>query len=222
MIREFVLTEDGSHTIFVPEMGEHYHSVHGAIQESRHIFINHGYKKTDKAPLSILEVGFGTGLNALLTILEGIHDGRSVTYETWEAYPISLAESRLLNYPTILGSGHVLFDILHQCDWGKAQIINDLFTLTKVRDDIRNFYSDSLFDLVYFDAFGPDYQPELWEAGIFDKIATCMKSGARLVTYSAKGQVRRNLKAAGFLIQKAPGPPGKREITIAIKTEPCH
>jgi len=218
MIREFVLTEDGSHTIFVPEMGEHYHSVHGAIQESLHIFINHGYRKTNINPVCILEVGFGTGLNALLTVLESVGDGKSVTYESWEAYPLSLVESQLLNYPTVLKEGQEIFGTIHGCEWDKSVTINELFALKKVSGDIRNFYSDTLFDLVYFDAFGPDYQPELWETGIFERIANCMKKDAKLVTYSAKGQVRRNLRAAGFLIEKAPGPPGKREITIAIKT----
>jgi tRNA U34 5-methylaminomethyl-2-thiouridine-forming methyltransferase MnmC len=217
MIREFVMTEDGSHTIFVPEMGEHYHSVHGAIQESRHIFINQGYKKADRDLISILEVGFGTGLNALLTIMESTKDGKSVAYESWEAYPLSAEESQLLNYPTILKEGQAIFETIHRCEWGKVVLITDSFSLKKIMGDIRDFYSDRFFDLVYFDAFGPDYQPDLWEVSIFEKIAYCMKKDARLVTYSAKGQVRRNLKSAGFRIEKVPGPPGKREITIAIK-----
>ncbi len=217
MIRQLILTEDGSHTIFVPEMGEHYHSVHGAIQESRHIFIKNGYDKVHADSVSILEIGFGTGLNALLTLLELITDNKSVNYETWEAFPLTADESRLLNYPDILKSGHEIFNELHQSAWEMEIPITSRFVLNKVRNDIRNFNSDRMFDLVYFDAFGPDYQPELWDTGIFRKIGASMKNNSRLVTYSAKGQVRRNLRDAGFLVEKAPGPPGKREITVAIK-----
>lgn len=218
MKREFILTEDGSHTIFVPEMGEHFHSVHGALQESIHIFINHGYKKVEKNPLSILEIGFGTGLNAFLTLLESKTDNRSVSYESWEAFPLKPEESIQLNYPVILKTESELFNRLHDCNWGEDVTITPQFTFKKVLDDIQNFQSMRFYDLVYFDAFGPDYQPELWTTGIFNKISTSLEKGARLVTYSAKGQVRRNLREAGFLIEKAPGPPGKREITIAIKS----
>jgi tRNA U34 5-methylaminomethyl-2-thiouridine-forming methyltransferase MnmC len=217
MIRQLFLTADGSHTIFVPEMGEHYHSVHGAIQESQHIFIHNGYDQIHSNTLFILEIGFGTGLNALLTLLKSIPDNKTINYETWEAYPLGEEEFRSLNYPDILKSGYSFFNHLHQAGWEIEVPITSSFTLKKVRDDIRNFNSESLFDLVYFDAFGPDFQPELWETGIFIKIGASMKKNSRLVTYSAKGQVRRNLREAGFVVQKAPGPPGKREITIAIK-----
>lgn len=217
MIRQLILTKDGSHTIFVPEMGEHYHSVYGAIQESRHIFIMNGYEKVNEDKVSILEIGFGTGLNALLTLLASIAGNKPVRYETWEAFPITAEESRVLNYPDILKSGPGVFNELHQAAWDTEVALSSGFSLKKVRDDVRNFHSDRLFDLVYFDAFGPDFQPELWETGIFSKIGRCMKTNSRLVTYSAKGQVRRNLRQAGFLVEKAPGPPGKREITIAIK-----
>jgi tRNA U34 5-methylaminomethyl-2-thiouridine-forming methyltransferase MnmC len=217
MTRQFILTEDGSHTIFVPEMGEHYHSIHGAIQESRHIFIGHGYAAIQADPVSILEVGFGTGLNALLTLISSLNDGRHVHYEAWEAFPLTPDESALLNYPAILGSAADLFRELHHSPWGIRVSLTPSFELRKIQEDIRNFRSERKYDLVYFDAFGPDFQPELWSAGVFEKIGACMDTNSRLVTYSAKGQVRRNLKEAGFLIQKAPGPPGKREITVAIK-----
>ena len=218
MTRQLFLTKDGSHTIFVPELGEHYHSIHGAIQESRYIFIKNGYDKITSGALSILEIGFGTGLNAVLTLLESGTGNKSVYYETWEAFPISAEESGLLNYPDILKSANGVFSELHQAEWGTEVPITSGFILKKVRDDICNFRSEKIFDLVYFDAFGPDYQPELWDTGVFRKIAACMGKNSRLVTYSAKGQVRRNLREAGFSIEKAPGPPGKREITIAIKT----
>lgn len=217
MTRQFILTEDGSHTIFVPELGEHYHSIHGAIQESRHIFINNGYDRMDIAAISILEIGFGTGLNAFLTVLKSQNDQKSVHYETWEAYPLSEDESRQLNYPEVLHSGQEIFNMLHQSEWGKEVPVTSLFTLKKVKEDIGNFNSERIYDLVYYDAFGPDYQPELWKTSIFEKIFECMRENSRLVTYSAKGQVRRNLREAGFAVEKAPGPPGKREITLAIK-----
>jgi len=217
MTHELILTGDGSHTIFIPEMGEHYHSVHGAIQESRHIFIKNGYYKTlSEAPV-ILEIGFGTGLNTLLTILESAADNRPVVYESWEAYPIEQNESIKLNYPEILGAGVETFKRIHLAPWDTDVEVQPGFLLRKVLGDIRNFHSGKLFDLVYFDAFGPDYQPGLWTTGIFRSIYERMKENAILTTYSAKGQVRRNLREAGFSIDKVPGPPGKREITIATK-----
>lgn len=217
MNRQLVLTGDGSHTFFVPELGEHYHSVHGAIRESLHIFIRNGYEKVPVNAVSILEAGFGTGLNALLTILASQADRKHVTYETWEAYPLDPAEYNILNYPEILETGYDSFRNIHGAEWGMEVPVNSLFSIKKIQDDIRNFKSDNFYDLVYFDAFGPDYQPELWETRVFRNISSRMKENSRLVTYSAKGQVRRNLRDAGFSIEKAPGPPGKREITIAIK-----
>jgi tRNA U34 5-methylaminomethyl-2-thiouridine-forming methyltransferase MnmC len=218
MERQIVITGDGSHTLYVPQLGDHYHSVHGAIRESRHIFIGYGYRHIDSPTLRILEVGFGTGLNALLTGLEAIAGQRTVYYETWEAFPLSSEEAGLLNYAGQIGEGQLLFESLHQAPWSEITPIAPGFSIKKVRDDIRHFHSESLFDLVYFDAFGPDYQPELWETVVFRAIANAMATGACLVTYSAKGQVRRNLREAGFRVEKAPGPPGKREITRAFKT----
>lgn len=222
MTRQLVLTEDGSHTIFIPEMGEHFHSVHGAIQESRHIFINNGYHQVQNDPVSILEIGFGTGLNAILTLMESEISGRSIQYETWEAYPLTFDESRLLNYPTILNIGRETFDKLHQAEWGVEVQVTPRFLLKKVLADVLCLRSDRRFDLVYFDAFGPDYQPELWNLQVFQKIYHHMNASSVLTTYSAKGQVRRNLRDAGFGIVKLPGPPGKREITMAIKKTVTH
>jgi len=218
MIRQLILTEDGSHTIFVPEMGEHYHSVHGAMQESFHIFIQYGFHQAQSEELTILEIGFGTGLNALLTLLLSNADNKPVIYETWEKFPISSEEIQKLNYPEMLKCDREIFSSLHQAAWEVDVHVTPIFTLKKIEGDILNFNSSRIFDLVYFDAFGPDFQPELWTADVFSKIAACLRNGSRLVTYSAKGQVRRNLREAGFTVEKAPGPPGKREITIAIKT----
>jgi tRNA U34 5-methylaminomethyl-2-thiouridine-forming methyltransferase MnmC len=212
-----MLTEDGSHTIYIPEMGEHYHSVHGAVQESQHIFINNGFKKAGPGKISILEIGFGTGLNALLTLLEATRDQANVYYESWEAFPIPIEEALQLNYPVMLDSDPGSFNQLHQAEWGIDVTISPNFILRKVLGDIRMFESAKEFDLVYFDAFGPDFQPELWTSEVFSSIASQMRKNARLVTYSAKGQIRRNLRDSGFSVEKAPGPPGKREITIATK-----
>jgi tRNA U34 5-methylaminomethyl-2-thiouridine-forming methyltransferase MnmC len=217
MIRQLMLTEDGSHTIFLPEMGEHYHSVHGAVQESMHIFINYGFHKMQADPLSILEIGFGTGLNAFLTLLASFTNNKHVTYESWEPFPITSEESASLNYPDVLKTDPENFRKLHESPWGIEVPITPLFMLKKINHDIHTFSSNRLYDLVYFDAFGPDYQPEMWEPQIFKNISGALRKDSRLVTYSAKGQVRRNLREAGFRIEKAPGPPGKREITIAIK-----
>lgn len=217
MDRQLILTRDGSHTFFVPDMGEHYHSIHGAVQESVHIFVNHGYDRYRADTLSILEVGFGTGLNAFLTALQAKSDHKHLYYEAWEAFPIDPAEAIRLNYPEMLGGNRDLFQRIHSLTWNESRQLVENIILKKVSGDIRSFNSARQFDLVYFDAFGPDFQPELWETGIFRSIAQSMVTSGILVTYSAKGQVRRNLKEAGFRIEKAPGPPGKREITIAIK-----
>lgn len=217
MIRQLILTEDGSHTFFVPELGEHYHSVHGAIQESLHIFIHNGFDRIQASPLSILEIGFGSGLNALLTLMKSKDERKPVYYEAWEAFPMSVEEAGLLNYTSLLDSGKETFLELHRSPWEREIPITPIFRLKKVCQDFRNFNSDRAFDLVYFDAFGPDFQPELWGTEVFKNIGNRMAKNARLVTYSAKGQVRRNLREAGFLVDKAPGPPGKREITVAIK-----
>jgi len=217
MMRQLILTEDGSHTIFVPALGEHYHSVHGALQESRHIFIQNGYQQVPFNAISILEIGFGTGLNALLTLLATETDKKLVQYEAWEAFPLSEEEILPLNYPALAGCDPALFSTLHRSAWEIENWITPCFNLKKVCGNGVQFQSNQQFDLVYFDAFGPDYQPELWETVVFTRIGNCLKKGSRLVTYSAKGQVRRNLRSAGFIVEKAPGPPGKREITIAIK-----
>jgi tRNA U34 5-methylaminomethyl-2-thiouridine-forming methyltransferase MnmC len=217
MAHQIILTEDGSHTIFDPLLGDHYHSVHGAIGESTHIFINYGLRDISSSPISILEVGFGTGLNAWLTMLHARSAGLIVSYESWEAFPLAPEEAAMLNYADRTGMPVQEFNTLHSAPWNVWVPLDPTFTLKKVRGDIRAFESEGRFNLVYFDAFGPAFQPELWETKIFRSIFERLDPGALLVTYSAKGQVRRNLREAGFTVTKAPGPPGKREITVAIK-----
>lgn len=215
------ITSDGSHTIFVPELNEHYHSTFGAIQESMFVFINSGLKKIDKTitRVHILEMGFGTGLNTLLTCIESVKSSRQVHYIGVEKFPLTDTIIHQLNYPKILDpSSSKLFISLHNAPWNQEIKITPNFTLHKIDEGINEvFMTPDTYDLVYFDAFSPDVQPELWSEQIFQKLATAMKAGGILVTYSAKGSVRRAMKNAGFEVEKLPGPPGKREITRATK-----
>jgi len=213
--RRIEQTADGSHTIFIPELGEHYHSIHGSINESLHVFIENGLKRVRASKIRILEVGFGTGLNALLTCLNSQSSESQIYYESWEKYPLKPEEYQILNFADYLGGNHRLLLQLHEAPWEVPSQITDHFTLIKRAGDIRNFNSDHLFDLVYFDAFGPAIQPDLWSRAVFSSIAQTLEDEAILVTYSVKGQIRRNLKEAGFRATKVPGPKGKREITVA-------
>jgi tRNA U34 5-methylaminomethyl-2-thiouridine-forming methyltransferase MnmC len=217
---EIQLTSDGSHTIFVPELNEHYHSVHGAINESRHIFIEAGLnfisQKTDK--INILEIGFGTGLNALLTYLEAEKKSLFINYSSIELYPLNEDVFSKLNYAEQIQYQdiHNIFLKLHQSPWDQDVFFSDYFSLRKMKISLRDYIPvNQYFDLIYFDAFGPDVQPEMWTADVFKKMAFCLKNGGVLVTYSTKGTVKRNLKDAGFIIEKLPGPVGKREILRA-------
>ncbi|MCX6248142.1 MAG: tRNA (5-methylaminomethyl-2-thiouridine)(34)-methyltransferase MnmD [Bacteroidetes bacterium] len=219
MILQHILTEDGSSTFFIPELNEHYHSIHGAVQESRHIFIREGFDKTPDFPARIFEAGFGTGLNAFLTCLSADKEKKTVHYTAVEKYPVEENLLALLNYPekTDPSKGEV-FKMIHAVAWEKPVQITDHFILHKIMGDLKDVQlEDFSFDLVYFDAFGPDVQPELWTEGIFQMLYRAMKTNASLVTYSVKGLVTRALKSAGFSIEKLPGPPGKREITRATK-----
>jgi tRNA U34 5-methylaminomethyl-2-thiouridine-forming methyltransferase MnmC len=218
---KLVVTGDGSHTLFHPRSGEHYHSTFGAIQESKHIFIGYGlFHFPDHSELTILEAGFGTGLNALLTVLEASQHDLKVNYIGIEPYPIDASVFLQLNYPYELGLqvSLPLFRAIHEAPFQKIISINPAFSLTKIKGKLEDtVLSAESIDLVYFDAFSPEVQPELWTDKIFRKLFNSMKTGGILVTYSAKGSVTRALKLAGFKIEKLPGPPGKREITRASK-----
>ena len=217
MNRRIVVTEDGSPTIYVPGLKEHYHSIHGALQESRHVFISNGLDLIPEGPLSVLEIGFGTGLNALLTFSKLAGSGRLLYYEAWEKYPLTPEEIRQLDLNQSIEIDPGLFDSIQLAPWNQEFRISQEATIHKISGDILGFRSDRFFDLVYFDAFGPDAQPDLWTEEVFRRLGECMKPGAILSTYSVKGMVRRNLKAAGFEVKKVPGPPGKREITVAFR-----
>jgi tRNA U34 5-methylaminomethyl-2-thiouridine-forming methyltransferase MnmC len=217
-LNQLKITSDGSHTIYVPELDEHYHSVHGAVQESNHIFIDCGFKFCKADPVKIFEVGFGTGLNALLTALECADNNRVVDYTSVEKYPLTQEFAQLLNYKEFTGiKGGPLFTLIHSAEWEESQKISPYFSIKKIRADLITDHFEGIYDLVYFDAFGPDKQPEMWGRDIFGKISSLMAQNGILVTYSAKGEVKRNLKANGFDVSFLPGPPGKREIIRAIK-----
>jgi tRNA U34 5-methylaminomethyl-2-thiouridine-forming methyltransferase MnmC len=218
-----ILTQDGSHTLFVPELNEVYHSRFGAIRESKQVFIEAGlHYFHSPGQLSILEIGFGTGLNAFLTMMEAAGNGLFISYTSLEDYPVDVSVYSLLNYPEISGYSEMRPDFiqLHSSPWNKPVNITPFFALTKVHDRLETFHPEpESHELIYFDAFGPDIQPELWTENIFRKMYETLKPGGILTTYSAKGSVRRAMKTAGFGIEKLPGPPGKREITRGIKPD---
>jgi tRNA U34 5-methylaminomethyl-2-thiouridine-forming methyltransferase MnmC len=221
MKKEFIITEDGSHTIYLPEMDEHYHSVHGAIQESVHIYIGQGLMQIEKKEISVLEIGFGTGLNAYLTYCFAKERNISVNYLSLEKYPLTETEYLQLNYPeSIFPKNSLIFEQMHRADWDLNQEISSIFWLKKVKADLLTyqFNSEPQFDLVYYDAFAPGKQPEMWTDEVLHKVAESVKDGGILVTYCAKGTVRRAFSAAGFFMERMPGPTGKKEILRGRKT----
>lgn len=211
-----VISKDGSSTLYTPRFDEHYHSIHGAIQESMHVFINAGLRALEKEELHLLEMGLGTGLNAVLT---AIHmDDRKIQYTGIEAFPVAEDLLAQLNYPIELGGdAEAIFKKLHAMPWNEKEELIPAFVLEKIHGRLEEFDPESSYDLVYFDAFAPSAQLELWSLDIFQKMFGLMNPGAVLVTYCAKGDVRRAMIAAGFRVEKIPGPPGKREMLRAWK-----
>ena len=218
MLRVIKTTADGSPTIYIPELKEHYHSVHGAIQESEFIFIERALRRRNGENIKLLEIGLGTGLNAFLTCMEAEKKRQNICYHSVELYPV---EKDLYEEIGKFFSGNEysksIFMQIHDCEWDKETDIGSFFRLKKIKADIRIFSSSIGYDVVYFDAFGPEVQPFLWTAEIFKNIAEMMNPGAILATYSAKGQVGRNMRQAGLTVERMPGPPGKREIIVASK-----
>ncbi|WP_047246045.1 tRNA (5-methylaminomethyl-2-thiouridine)(34)-methyltransferase MnmD [Maribacter thermophilus] len=219
MEREIITTADGSKTIHIKDWDEQYHSKHGAVQEAYHVFIKKGLDLYKNQELRILEIGFGTGLNAFITLLETEARKLTISYTGVEAYPVSKEEILELDYVKKLEatahSGE--FELLHSVPWNEEVEINNCFSLKKEKkffDQIENIED---FDLIYFDAFGARVQPELWTVQIFDKMYKSLKQGGVLVTYSAKGSVRRAMQEVGFTVERLPGPPGKREMLRARK-----
>jgi len=215
-----ITTEDGSHTFYLPELQESYHSVHGAIQESKHVYVNAALLPSLSrfSVIHLLEVGFGTGLNALLTLLAN-NTQKTIYYYGVEAFPMTASEVQQVNYSEILQTDRALFQALHNAPWNaEYEQITPTFYLKKLATTLQEVsLPENHFNTVYFDAFAPSVQPELWENAIFEKIHTAMSDGGIMTTYSAKGSVRRAWQQIGFTVERLPAPTGKREMLRAMK-----
>ena len=219
MKREIIQTLDGSVTIHLPEMKESYHSKFGAIREAYHVFIQNGLALTKGQPVSVLEIGFGTGLNAFITYLESVKNGQEINYTGVEAYPVSNDEVKLLNYVEQLNAENEkqVFTAMHEAEWEVPSQINDKFTLLKRKQFFNEINDFEKYDIVYFDAFGFHAQPELWTAEIFSIMYKALKPNSVLVTYACRTSIKKAMQEAGFTTEKLPGPPGKREMLRASK-----
>lgn len=220
MKRKVIETEDGSNTILIEAWGESFHSIHGAIQEAQHVYIENGLRfvfQKKIETIQILEIGFGTGLNCFMTLIESEKNQQKVVYTGVEGFPLNNEEWNSLNYKCFFDSSfESKFSKIHQIDWEDENAVSSNFCLIKRQLMFEHINFENQFDLVYFDAFGFQYQPELWSEEIFIKVKKAMKPNGVLVTYACKGQVNRILKSLGFKIEKLEGPPGKREMTRAI------
>ncbi|MFW5804724.1 MAG: tRNA (5-methylaminomethyl-2-thiouridine)(34)-methyltransferase MnmD [bacterium] len=217
MERHIKISGDGSSTVFVPGIGEYYHSLHGAIPESLHVFIKEGYRLIKKNEFKVFEMGFGTGLNTLLTWIECKRTGKKVFYETIDLYPLDIQEITNLNYTELLPGTAEFFLKIHESPWGKKISLDNYFDLLKKKIDLLDHKSENEFDLVYFDAFSPKVQPGLWKEEVLKKIFELLTPGGIMTTYCVKGDVRRTLLHLGFKVEKIPGPPGKMEMLRAVK-----
>ncbi len=214
MKREIIITSDGSTSIHLPEWEESYHSKHGAIQEAQHVFIKNGLSLCKGQSVSVLEIGFGTGLNAFITFLESQKNKQKIDYVGVEGFPISLEEIVQMNYVNQLNANQFEseFKTIHASDWEGNVTISDTFRLTKRKQLFNDINDKNQFDIIYFDAFGYRVQPELWSVEIFTKMFEALKEGGILVTYACRGPIKNAMKEAGFKIEKLAGPPGKREM----------
>jgi tRNA U34 5-methylaminomethyl-2-thiouridine-forming methyltransferase MnmC len=210
-------TADGSKTVFSETFQECYHSINGAVTESMHVFIDAGYRACDKDSISIFEVGFGTGLNAYLTYLEAKKHNIGVNYHAIEMFPLEDFLIAMLDYPEFLSTDMDAFRVFHDSTWNKTVMVSSNFSFKKIKSDLLKIDFTEKYDLVYFDAFSPNQQPELWTEFVFKKLFDQMNSGGILTTYCAKGDVRRTLNKVGFTVERLPGPPGKHEMLRARK-----
>lgn len=221
MQREIITTADGSTTIQIKDWNEQYHSKHGAIQEAYHVFIKHGLDlfRDKKEKVQLLEIGFGTGLNALITLIEASKSGMGIDYYGVEAFPVSKEELSQLNYIRELDAldFEERFNRMHSGPWEAPLGISNGFSLCKKQCDFRQITFENCMDLIYYDAFGARVQPELWTVDIFKLMFKALKKNGVLVTYAAKGSVRRAMQDVGFQVERLPGPPGKREMLRAVK-----
>lgn len=221
MQKQLVVTEDGSHSIYLPELDEHYHSRHGAIQESKHVFINAGLRTICPgiSKAEILEIGMGTGLNAFLTWLESKELANDISYTALEPFPVSREMASQLNYPGLLEAEEdkTIFSKIHQLPFGQEERFSGKFTFIKNELKVQEAELQQQYHVIYFDAFGPRVQPEMWTEDVFKKLYEALLPGGALVTYCAKGEVKRTLRAVGFEVETLPGPPGKREMVRAAR-----
>lgn len=213
---EIKVSNDGSHTLYVSDLDEHYHSINGAVNESIHVFIHAGLNQIKHKEIKILEFGFGTGLNALLTAINS--KGKDICYHTLEKYPIGNELINELNYAGLFDGKYAsVFEKIHQVDWETEQKVMGNFFITKQLIDFKEVIFKNKYHLIYFDAFAPDIQPKLWTKEIFSKAYDALYSGGVITTYCAKGMVRRVMQEVGFKMERLPGPPGKREMLRGIK-----
>lgn len=219
MKREIIQTLDGSTTIHLTDWDECYHSKHGAIQEAQHVFIKNGLALFPDQKIALLEIGFGTGLNAFITVLESEKRNQIIDYVGVEAYPVAAEEVLQMNYVAELNANDQLeiFQKMHESNWEEKTVLTSHFTLTKRKQFFENIDDEDCFDLIYFDAFGYRVQPELWSTAVFEKMYKALKVGGVLVTYAARGVVKRSMIEVGFTVEKLAGPPGKREMFRAFK-----
>jgi tRNA U34 5-methylaminomethyl-2-thiouridine-forming methyltransferase MnmC len=217
---QVIPTKDGSHTIYLPDLKESFHSMNGAIDESRHVYINAGLNASSLKSLRVFEMGFGTGLNALLTWIQNKMQNRKINYHAVDNNPLKTEIFRKLNYEEILGlteEEKLVFLHMHNTRWDKNIRLDDNFSLYKFQMSLHDFDFTEKYDLIYFDAFSPEKQPDIWTYQIFEKVFAAMNTGAILTSYCAKGKVKRMIKDIGFKIEMLPGPAGKREMIRAIK-----
>ncbi len=234
MKRKIITTSDGSKTIQIEDWNEQYHSIHGALQEAKHVFLKHAlffYYDTflsknenlnlashQPSAIAILEIGFGTGLNAFLTLIEAEQLNLQINYVGVEAYPLQLNEIQQLNYVELISEKHATnFEQMHAISWNSAHRITSHFQLEKQEKFFQDITALNAFEIIYFDAFGARVQPDLWTEDIFKIMFNALKDNGILVTYAAKGSVRRAMLAVGFTVDRLPGPPGKREMLRARK-----
>jgi len=217
--KEVVITSDGSTSIFLPDWNESYHSKHGAIQEANHVFIENGFDKLKGSSLQILEIGFGTGLNALLTLNKSIQQNKQVYYTGIEAYPVSDEIVNTLNYSELLepDEKEPFFKKIHAAQWDHFVKIHPMFHLKKKNIFFHEIDDSNLYDIIYFDAFGFRVQPELWSEEIFKIMFNALKKDGLLLTYACRSPIKKTMETSGFTTEKLPGPPGKREMLRATK-----
>lgn len=222
MSNSIVETSDGSHTILSDTFGVNYHSKYGAIQETQHVFIQSALqqKALEQANIAVLDIGFGTGLNALMTCLEATNRNLNVTYVGVEAFPITLEMAKNLNFTAVLNESATTNDVfikMHEATWNTPIQLTEHFNFTKLNQRFQDLAFTNQFDIIYFDAFAPSSQPELWETPVMQIMYNALVENGILTTYCAKGVVKRTMKGVGFQIERLPGPPGKREMTRATK-----